>query len=833
MDKYDVKGMSCASCSAKVEKAVKSVEGVEECSVNLLTNSMTVKGTASSESIIKAVEKAGYGAELSGSDKKPQKNKDVSNKDEMKKLIARLASSVALLLVLMYFSMGAMMWNFPVPKVFDSCISQGVIQLILTMIILFINRKFFINGIKGVIRKSPNMDTLVALGSGVSFGYSLYALFAMIYFYTSGSVETAMGYMDEFYFESSAMIVTLITIGKTLESYSKGRTTDAIKSLMALTPPTATVVRNGEETVVAVEEVVKDDEFVLRSGEYVPVDGVVISGNGSIDEAALTGESIPVDKNEGDKLSQGTVVKSGYLHCRATKVGEDTTLSQIIKMVSDANASKAPISKIADRVSGVFVPIVLAIALLTTIIWLAVGRPVGFALARGITVLVISCPCSLGLATPVAIMVGSGKGAKSGILFKTAESLENIGKVDIVVMDKTGTITKGEPSVTDIIPESGISENELLAYAYSLEFMSEHPLSKAIVDAATEKAVEKLSVNDFKVIAGKGLSGVIDGENVYARSKTFIGETVELSEKTLENVEKLSSDGKTPLLFAKNGVLLGIIAVADTIKEDSVQTIKELRNMGIKVVMLTGDNPNTANAIGKQVGVDEVIAGVLPDGKERVVRELQKQGKVAMVGDGINDAPALTSADVGLAIGQGTDVAIDSADVVLSGSKMTSVSGAVRLGRKTLTNIYENLFWAFIYNVIGIPLAAGLFTTWFGWELNPMFGAMAMSLSSFCVVMNALRLNLVKVFDPKHDRKKTKKTKKENKTMVKTIKIEGMMCNHCVASVNKALLSVKGVENVEVSLDSATAIVTAKDGVTDKALKAAVEKAGYKALLIE
>ena len=833
MEKYDIKGMSCASCSARVEKAVKNVEGVEECSVNLLTNSMTVKGSASSETIIRAVEKAGYGAELSGTNKKPKTEKDLSNKSETKGLISRLVSSVVLLLVLMYFSMGAMMWNFPVPKVFDNCISQGVIQLVLCLIILFINRKFFINGIKGVLHKSPNMDTLVALGSGVSFGYSLYALFGMIYLYTSGNTMGAMAYMDEFYFESSAMIVTLITIGKTLESYSKGKTTDAIKSLMALTPPTATLLRNGEETVVSVEDVVLNDEFVLRSGASVPVDGIILSGNGAIDESALTGESVPVDKNEGDKVSQGTIVKSGYLVCRATKIGEDTTLSQIIKMVSDANSSKAPISKIADKVSGVFVPVVLAIALITTIIWLALGKGVGFALARGITVLVISCPCSLGLATPVAIMVGSGKGAKNGILFKTAESLENIGKVDIVVMDKTGTITKGEPSVTDCYTENGFDEIELLKYAYSLEYMSEHPLSKAIVDEAQKRDLQKLAVEDFAVIPGKGLSGEINGETVRAGSKSFIEEYVVLSENALATVEKLSAEGKTPLLFAKNTDLLGTIAVADTIKEDSIQTIKELRNMGIKVIMLTGDNKNTAETIGKQVGVDEVIAGVLPDGKGKVIGELQKQGKVAMVGDGINDAPALTSADIGLAIGQGTDVAIDSADVVLSASKMTAVSGAVRLGRRTLTNIYENLFWAFIYNIIGIPLAGGLFTSWVDWELNPMFGAMAMSLSSFCVVMNALRLNFVKVFDPKHDRKKIKKNKKENNIMVKTMKIEGMMCNHCVASVTKALSSVKGVENVEITLENGQAIVTAKESVSEKALKNAVEKAGYKVLLIE
>lgn len=833
MDKYDIKGMSCASCSARVEKAVKGVEGVEECSVNLLTNSMTVKGSASPETIIDAVEKAGYGAELSGNNKTAKKEKDISNKAETKGLILRLISSVVLLLVLMYFSMGAMMWNFPVPKVFESCISQGVIQLVLCLVILFINRKFFINGIKGVIHKSPNMDTLVALGSGVSFGYSLYALFAMIYLYTSGNTMGAMAYMDEFYFESSAMIVTLITIGKTLESYSKGKTTDAIKSLMALTPPTATLLKNGEEIVTPVEDVVANDEFVLRSGASVPVDGIILSGNGAIDESALTGESVPVDKTEGDKVSQGTIVKSGYLVCRATKVGEDTALSQIIKMVSDANASKAPISKIADKVSGVFVPVVLAIALITTIIWLALGKGAGFALARGITVLVISCPCSLGLATPVAIMVGSGKGAKNGILFKTAESLENIGKVDIVVMDKTGTITKGEPSVTDYYTENGIDKNDLLKYAYSLEFMSEHPLSKAIVDEAQKNNLQKSDVENFAVIPGKGLSGEIDGSIVRAGSKSFIEEYVELSENAISSVENLSAQGKTPLLFAKDSELLGIIAVADTVKEDSIQTIRELRNMGIKVIMLTGDNKNTAEAIGKQVGVDEVIAGVLPDGKEKVVRELQKQGKVAMVGDGINDAPALTSADIGLAIGQGTDVAIDSADVVLSASKMTAVSGAVRLGRRTLVNIYENLFWAFIYNVIGIPLAAGLFTSWFGWELNPMFGAMAMSLSSFCVVMNALRLNFVKVFDPKHDRKKIKKNKKENSIMVKTMKIEGMMCNHCVASVTKALSAVKGVENVEITLENGQAIVTAKESVSEKALKNAVEKAGYKVLLIE
>lgn len=838
MDRYNITGMSCAACSARVEKAVKAVDGVTECSVNLLTNSMTVKGSATTDTIIEAVQKAGYGAELQGVKYKDKKPVD-SEKKEIKVLIKRLIASVAVLLVLMYFSMGAMMWNFPLPSFLDNCISEGVIQLILSGIILFINRKFFINGIKGVLHRAPNMDTLVALGSGVSFGYSLYALFAMIYQYTLGNMETAMGFMDEFYFESAAMILTLITIGKTLEAISKGKTTDAIKSLIALAPQTATVLRNGEEVVVAVDDVIVGDEFVCRAGENIPVDGVVISGNASIDESTLTGESIPVDKTVGDTLSQGTTNKSGYIVCRATKVGEDTTLSQIIKMVSDANASKAPISKIADRVSGVFVPVVLLIALITTIIWLSIGREVGFSLARGITVLVISCPCALGLATPVAIMVGSGKGAKNGILFKTAEALENIGKVDVVVMDKTGTITKGEPSVTDIITVDGVSETMLMTSAYSLEFMSEHPLSKAIVKKSQELGIEKKEITDFKVLAGKGLSGSIEGDRIVAGSATFIGGQIALSNDNRAIIEKLSKEGKTPLLFAQNGRLLGIIAVADTIKDDSITAIKELRNMGIKVVMLTGDNQNTAEAIGKQVGVDQVIAGVLPDGKEKIIKELKKEGKVAMVGDGINDAPALTTADVGLAIGAGTDVAIDSADVVLVNDKMTSVAAAVRIGRRTIINIYENLFWAFIYNVIGIPLAAGAFTSAFGWELKPMFGAMAMSLSSFCVVMNALRLNFVNPFNSKHDYKRKRKTnnkktnKEENKTMKKTIKIKGMMCNHCVSTVKKALSAINGVEEVEVSLENGTAEVKAISTVTNEDLKNAIENVDFEVVSID
>ncbi len=838
MDRYNITGMSCAACSARVEKAVKAVDGVTECSVNLLTNSMTVKGSATTDTIIEAVQKAGYGAELQGAKSKDKKPVDPEKK-EIKVLIKRLIASVAVLLVLMYFSMGAMMWNFPLPSFLDNCISEGVIQLILSGIILFINRKFFINGIKGVLHRAPNMDTLVALGSGVSFGYSLYALFAMIYQYTLGNMETAMGFMDEFYFESAAMILTLITIGKTLEAISKGKTTDAIKSLMALAPQTATVLRNGEEVVVAIDDVIVGNEFVCRAGENIPVDGVVISGNASIDESTLTGESIPVDKTVGDTLSQGTTNKSGYIVCKATKVGEDTTLSQIIKMVSDANASKAPISKIADRVSGVFVPVVLLIALITTIIWLAIGREVGFSLARGITVLVISCPCALGLATPVAIMVGSGKGAKNGILFKTAEALENIGKVDVVVVDKTGTITKGEPSVTDIITVDGVSETMLMTSAYSLEFMSEHPLSKAIVKKSQELGIEKKEITDFKVLAGKGLSGNIEGDCIVAGSAIFIGGQIALSNDNRAIIEKLSKEGKTPLLFAQNERLLGIIAVADTIKDDSITAIKELRNMGIKVVMLTGDNQNTAEAIGKQVGVDQVIAGVLPDGKEKIIKELKKEGKVAMVGDGINDAPALTTADVGLAIGAGTDVAIDSADVVLVNDKMTSVAAAVRIGRRTIINIYENLFWAFIYNVIGIPLAAGAFTSAFGWELKPMFGAMAMSLSSFCVVMNALRLNLVNPFNSKHDYKRKRKinnkktNKEENKTMKKTIKIKGMMCNHCVSTVKKALSAINGVEEVEVSLENGTAEVKAISTVTNEDLKNAIENVDFEVVSID
>lgn len=826
MDKYKVTGMSCAACSARVENAVRQVEGVEECAVNLLTNSMTVSGSATEEEIRNAVEKAGYGlvSELNNDTNK----KETSDNKEINALITRLISSVVILLILMYFSMGAMMWNFPVPHVLDNCISNGVIQLCLSAIILFINRKFFINGVKGVIRRSPNMDTLVALGSGVSFAYSLYSLFAMIYYHTSGDITTAMSYMDGFYFESSAMILTLITVGKTLEAYSKGKTTDAIKSLMALTPPTATVIRNGEEVVFPVEKVLVGDEFIIKSGEFVPVDGEIIKGNGSIDESALTGESIPIDKVEGCNVSQGTLVKSGYLRCRATRIGEDTGLSQIIKMVNDANASKAPISKIADKVSGVFVPVVLTISLITLIVWLALGKDVGFSLSRAITVLVISCPCSLGLATPVAIMVGSGKGAKNGILFKTAEAEEQIGKVDIVVMDKTGTITRGEPSVTDIIPKNGFSEAVLLSYAYSLENMSEHPLSKAVVNEAESKGIVGYELTDFETLIGKGLRAKCDKKDLVGGSVAFISSSVVKVDDSIKlETEKLSREGKTPLLFALNGELMGIIAVADTVKSDSVQAIKELQNMGIKVVMLTGDNENTAQAIGKEVGVDAVIAGVLPDEKETEVKKLMQNGLVAMVGDGINDAPALTSAHVGIAIGAGTDVAIDSADVVLVNDKMTAVSGAVRLGRRVLTNIHENLFWAFIYNIIGIPLAAGLFTSWFGWELEPMFGALAMSLSSFCVVTNALRLNFVKVFDPKHDHKK-KNNKKEKMKMTKTIKIEGMMCNHCVATVNKALSALRGVESVEVSLENKSAVITSNKELNDKNIVKAIENAGFK-----
>lgn len=831
MDKYKVTGMSCAACSARVEKAVSAVDGVDKCAVNLLTNSMTVEGSATEESIRRAVEKAGYG--LVSELKTDNKPKEPSDNKEIKALITRLISSVVFLLILMYFSMGAMMWDFPVPNAINNCISLGVIQLCLSAIILFINRKFFINGFKGIIKRSPNMDTLVALGSGVSFIYSLYSLFAMIHYHTSGDISTAMTYMDGFYFESSAMILTLITVGKTLEAYSKGKTTDAIKSLMALTPPMATVIRNVEEVVLPVEKVVVGDVFVIRSGEFVPVDGIIIKGNGSIDESALTGESIPIDKVEGDNVSQGTMVKSGYLHCRTTRIGEDTGLSQIIKMVNDANASKAPISKIADKVSGVFVPVVLTISLITLIVWLALGKDIGFSLSRAITVLVISCPCSLGLATPVAIMVGSGKGAKNGILFKTAEAEEQIGKVDIVVMDKTGTITQGEPSVTDLIPKSGFTESELKSYAYSLESLSEHPLSRAVVKEAESRDLDKYELTDYEMLAGKGLSAKCDQKTLIGGSVDFMSKEVSVDDETKLQTEKLSHEGKTPLLFALDNKLLGIIAVADTVKPDSVQAIKELQNMGIKVIMLTGDNENTARAIGQEVGVDDVIAGVLPDGKEREIRKLMQEGLVAMVGDGINDAPALTTANVGIAIGAGTDVAIDSADVVLVNDKMTAVSGAVRLGRRVLTNIHENLFWAFIYNIIGIPLATGLFTSWFGWELEPMFGALAMSLSSFCVVTNALRLNFVKVFDPKHDhKKKIKNNKKEIIKMTKTIKIEGMMCNHCVATVNKALSALRGVESVEVSLENKSAVVTSKKELNDKNIIKAIENAGFKVIEI-
>lgn len=859
MEQYEVTGMSCSACVSRVEKAVNAVEGVTSCTVSLLTHSMGVEGVAKPEAIISAVEKAGYGAKKKGSDTN-QNNKDKAEelKDkETPALLKRLIPSVVVLLILMYFSMGHMMWKFPVPKWIDNHISIGIIQLILSAIILIINKNFFINGVKGVLHRSPNMDTLVTMGSGVSFAYSTFVLFAMVYHQTQGNAVAVSEYMNELYFESAAMIVTLITVGKTLEARSKGKTTSALKSLLELSPKTATLIKDGKEIVVGIDEVKIGDEFIVKAGDIIPVDGIVISGNGSVDESCLTGESIPVDKSEGDTVSGATINKSGYLTCKATRVGEDTTLSQIIKMVSDASYSKAPIAKIADKVSGVFVPVVLGIALITLVVWLIIGQTIGFSLSRAITVMVVSCPCALGLATPVAIMVGNGKGAKNGILFKTAVSLERAGKVQIVALDKTGTITKGEPSVTDIIPFNGQTESSLLEYANSLEIKSEHPLAKAVVKKANSENITAREVSEFVTLAGNGLSAKLDGKLLLGGSLSYIESQIEISDDKKNVVLNLAKNGKTPLLFAYDNTLLGIIAVADTIKEDSPKAIKELQNMGIKVVMLTGDNALTAEAIGKEVGVDQIIAGVLPDGKENVIKELQKQGRVAMVGDGINDAPALTTADIGIAIGAGTDVAIDAADVVLMNSKLTDVCAAIRLSRRTVLNIYENLFWAFIYNIIGIPLAAGLYTAWFGWELSPMFGAAAMSLSSFCVVMNALRLNLVNVYNSKHDRKikqkkvtnsseiactdktcenknnKFKIKSKENKIMKKTIKIEGMSCGHCSSTVKKALLKIDDVSDAEVSHETGLAVVTLNAPVLDVALKIAIEEQDFKVIEIK
>lgn len=834
MEQYNVTGMSCAACSARVEKAVSGVKGVTSCSVSLLTNSMGVEGTASPDAVIKAVEKAGYGASLKGAGANPAKSSDADALEdhETPVLRRRLVASLGFLIVLMYFSMGHMMWNFPLPHFFDgNHVAMGLVQLLLTVAVMVINQKFFINGFKGLIHRSPNMDTLVALGSSAAFGYSTYALFAMTAAQVRGDMDAVMMYMDEFYFESAAMILALITVGKMLEAHSKGKTTNALKSLMQLAPKTAAVERDGKEITLPIEQVHKGDIFIVRPGEKVPVDGIVIEGSGALDESALTGESIPVDKAEGDSVSAATINKSGFLRCEASRVGEDTTLAQIIKMVSDAAATKAPIAKIADKVSGVFVPTVISIAVVTTIVWLLVGQTFGFAIARGISVLVISCPCALGLATPVAIMVGNGVGAKNGILFKNAVSLENAGHVQIAALDKTGTITKGEPAVTDIIPEDGVSSDELLKYAYSLEVKSEHPLAKAVVREGEKQGVKACDTTDFAADPGNGLSAKSGGRTYTGGNIAYIGKTAKISEKAKNTASELAKTGKTPLFFAEDDKLLGVIAVADVIKDDSRQAINELKGMGIRVVMLTGDNAATAQAIGREAGVDDVISDVLPDGKAKVIRELKREGKVAMVGDGINDAPALTAADIGIAIGAGTDVAIDAADVVLMNSKLTDASAAIRLSRGTIRNIHENLFWAFIYNVIGIPLAAGVFIKVLGWQLNPMFGAAAMSLSSFCVVTNALRLNLLKIHDPKHDHKMRKKLQKAAETGEKTkmtIKIKGMMCSHCEATVKKALEEVPGVISATADHEKGVAEVETDGSADPKAMKKAIEKAGYK-----
>ncbi len=860
MKQYTVTGMSCAACSARVEKAVSKVDGVTSCSVSLLTNSMGVEGSATDAQIVEAVEQAGYGASPKGTATESENDKANNSLEQLKaaqdalvdretpKLRNRLIASLIFLVVLMYFSMGHMMWGWPLPEFFNgNHVAMGLLQLLLTVAVMVINQKFFISGFKGLIHGAPNMDTLVALGSAASFGYSVYALFAMTAAQVKGDMDAVMSYMHEFYFESAAMILALITVGKMLEAHSKGKTTDALKSLMQLAPKTATVVRDGVEQEISVDAVKKGDIFVVRPGENIPVDGEIIDGTTAVNESALTGESIPVDKQPKDAVSAATVNQSGFIKCRATRVGEDTTLSQIIQMVSDAAATKAPIAKIADRVSGVFVPAVITIAIITIIAWLIAGETVGFALARGISVLVISCPCALGLATPVAIMVGNGKGAKSGILFKTAASLEATGRTQIVALDKTGTITSGEPKVTDIVPdetffeETGNNAGKLLAIAASVEAKSEHPLAKAIMERAKTDEIAVAEVTDFSAVVGNGLTAILAGKMIKAGNLAFVSKFVEVSDDMRAKAVKFSKEGKTPLFFAADDRLCGIIAVADTIKEDSPEAVRQLKNMGIRVVMLTGDNEQTANAIGKQAGVDEVIAGVLPDGKEAVIRKLKKQGRVAMVGDGINDAPALTRADIGIAIGAGSDVAIDAADVVLMKSRLIDVPAAVRLSRATLTNIHENLFWAFFYNVIGIPLAAGLWYPLLGWKLNPMFGAAAMSLSSFCVVTNALRLNLCRVYDPKHDRKATpdrkNKTKKPNeseeKSMTKTMNIEGMMCCHCEARVKKALEALDAVSEAAVSHESGTAVVTLSSDISDEKLKETVEAEDYKVTSIQ
>ena len=843
MKQYNVTGMSCAACSARVEKAVGKVPGVTSCSVSLLTNSMGVEGTASPEAVIKAVQEAGYGASEKGASKQSAsmaENEKALEDHATPTLKRRLIWSVGFLIVLMYFSMGHMMWGWPLPRFYnDNHVAMGLTQLLLTVIIMVINQKFFISGFKSLWHRAPNMDTLVALGATAAFVYSTYALFAMTGAQVRGDMDAVMDYMMDFYFESAAMILTLITVGKMLEARSKGKTTDALKSLMKLASKTATVVRDGQEVAVPVEQVAKDDVFVVRPGESIPVDGVVLEGTSAVNESALTGESVPADKTPGDAVSAATVNQSGFLRCRATRVGEDMTLSQIIQMVSDAAATKAPIAKIADKVSGVFVPAVIGIALVTTIVWLLIGKPVGYALARGISVLVISCPCALGLATPVAIMVGSGLGAKNGILFKTAASLEETGRIEIVALDKTGTITSGEPKVTDILPAEGVSADELLRLANTLERKSEHPLAKAILEYAKEQNVSAEEVADFQALPGSGLTARLDGKALCGGNDTFIGTTAPVSSEMKAQAAALAEAGKTPLWFSYDGKLLGVVAVADVIKEDSPQAVRELQNMGIRVVMITGDNERTAKAIGAQAGVDQVIAGVLPDGKEREIRKLKTEGKVAMVGDGINDAPALTRADIGVAIGAGTDVAIDAADVVLMKSRLSDVPAAIRLSRATLRNIHENLFWAFFYNTIGIPLAAGVFIP-LGLTLNPMFGAAAMSLSSFCVVSNALRLNLCRLYDPKHDHKGDPLPEfhladqmKEEATMTKTLHVKGMMCGHCEARVKKALEAVDGVQSAVADHTAGTAVVTLTKDVAADVLKSAVEAQDYEVTGVE
>ena len=845
MIQYIVTGMSCAACSARVEKAVSKVPGVTSCSVSLLTNSMGVEGTATEQEIIKAVKDAGYGASKKGEGAaKAQPAQALAGEDMLKDretpvLKRRLIASVGFLIVLMYFSMGHMMWGWPVPGFMkDNHVMMGLLQMLLTITVMVINQKFFISGFKGLLHRAPNMDTLVALGSGASFVYSTYALFAMTDAQMRGDMDAVMSYMHDFYFESAAMILALITVGKMLEARSKGKTTDALKGLMKLAPKTAVVIRGEKEVQVSIEQVQKEDCFVVKPGENIPVDGEVIEGNSAVNESALTGESIPVDKAVGDKVSAATVNQSGYLKCRATRVGEDTTLSQIIQMVSDAAATKAPIAKIADRVSGVFVPMVITIAVLTIIVWLIAGQSIGFALSRGIAVLVISCPCALGLATPVAIMVGNGMGARNGIMFKTAVSLEETGKMQIVALDKTGTITSGEPKVTDIIPAAGVTEYTLLKCAYALENKSEHPLARAILENAKEENAGIEEVTGFQALPGNGLTARLDGHTLYGGNHTFISSKVSVDGDMQKKAEKLAEAGKTPLFFGNEDRLLGVIAVADVIKEDSPQAIKELQNMGIHVVMLTGDNERTAKAIGQQAGVDEVIAGVLPEGKEQVICKLKEKGKVAMVGDGINDAPALTRADMGIAIGAGTDVAIDAADVVLMKSRLSDVPAAIRMSRATLRNIHENLFWAFFYNIIGIPLAAGVWYPLFGWKLNPMFGAAAMSLSSFCVVSNALRLNLFKMYDASKDKKlkakkEKKRSKKEDKTMKKIMHIEGMMCGHCESAVKKALEALPQVDEAVVSHEAGTAELTLNAEIADDVLKKTVEDKDYTVTSVE